>query len=62
MDSSKYYALLLGVDFPQIDFVRLAGSFGMPDFRVSQPGELKRILVDTLHMDGPILIEVVEMS
>jgi len=41
----------------QPDFVKLAGAFGIPGVRIASRQELQRVLVDSMTMKGPILMD-----
>jgi acetolactate synthase I/II/III large subunit len=45
-----------GVGFP--DFVKLSLAYGIPAYRVSDPGELDELLENVLTIDGPCLLDV----
>ena len=51
---------LVGVDLvdPEIDFVSLAGGFGVEAHRVTHPDNLREIVSAALAADHPVLIDV----
>lgn len=50
---------VIGADFINPDFMKLADSFGVEGKRVSSPAELKPVLAKAIDADAPVLIEVV---
>ena len=50
---------VIGADFINPDFMKLADSFGIEAARVSSPGALKPVLAQAIEGDRPVLIEVV---
>lgn len=50
---------VIGADFINPDFMKLADSFGIEGARVSSPAELKPVLAKAIEADAPVLIEVV---
>jgi acetolactate synthase-1/2/3 large subunit len=49
---------VIGADFNNPDFMKLADSFGIEGRRVSSPVELKPVLARAIEADAPVLIEV----
>jgi len=54
----RFNGRLICSDLVNPDFMHLAESFGMPGYRATTPGELKRLLEKALGESGPSLIEV----
>jgi len=50
---------VIGADFNNPDFMKLADSFGIEGRRVSSPAELKPVLAHAIESGAPVLIEVV---
>lgn len=50
---------VIGADFTNPDFLKLADSFGIEGQRVSSPAELKPVLTRAIEGSTPVLIEVV---
>ena len=50
---------VIGVDFNNPDFLKLADSFGVAGRRVASPTQLKPVLAQAIEADAPVLIEVV---
>jgi acetolactate synthase-1/2/3 large subunit len=55
----QYGGRIIGAEFQNPDFVRLAESFGVRALRVRSPAELEPALERALGLDEPTLIEVV---
>ncbi len=49
---------LVGSEFDNPDFLKLADSFGIAGYRANSPGQLKTALKDALQQSGPALIEM----
>jgi thiamine pyrophosphate-dependent acetolactate synthase large subunit-like protein len=45
--------------FPDVDFAKIAESFGCVGIRVEQPGALNDALKRALAMDAPVVLDVV---
>ena len=50
----------IGMDFrqPDLDFVALAQGFGLPAWRVTEPGDVAAALRQAMSTDGPCLLDV----
>jgi len=57
--TNAYAGRLIGADFDNPDFVKLAESFGAAGYRCNSPETLKPILEKALRDDKPALIDVV---
>lgn len=55
---SRYEGRLVGSEFTNPDFVKLADSFGIAGYRVNSPGQLQSALREALQLPGPALIEM----
>ena len=49
---------LVGSEFDNPDFLKLADSFGVAGYRANSPGQLRTVLKDALNRPGAALIEV----
>lgn len=56
---TQYDGRVIGADFNNPDFMKLADSFGIEGRRVSSPAELKPVLAHAIESGAPVLIEVV---
>jgi acetolactate synthase-1/2/3 large subunit len=54
----RFGGRVIGSELRNPDFVRLAESFGMAGYRVSQPAQMRSVLEKALAADAPALIEV----
>ena len=54
----RYHGHVIASVLANPDFMSLAESFGVPEYRASNPGDLKRVLEEALGKGVPCLIEV----
>jgi benzoylformate decarboxylase len=47
-----------GIDLPGLDFVALARGMGCPGRRVTDAGDVDRILTEALASSGPALVDI----
>ena len=54
----RFDGRLVGAEFDNPDFVKLADAFGVEGIRVTSPQQLKPVLNTALKNDKPVVIEV----
>jgi acetolactate synthase-1/2/3 large subunit len=56
---SGYRQRYFGVDFAVTDHAAVAAAFGVRSWRVTEPGELGKVLREALNHSGPSLVDIV---